>query len=46
MFVCLFLFLVLSFAVLTSYLLFQRHFLISVPSVADVIGRDAWTSSN
>lgn len=38
MFICLSLFLLISFAVLTSYILFQRHFLISVPSVADIIG--------
>lgn len=38
MFVCLSLFLLISFAVLTSYILFQHYFLLSVPSVADVIG--------
>jgi hypothetical protein len=37
-FVCLSFFLLITFTVLTSYILFQRHFLISVLSVADVIG--------
>ena len=38
MFICLSLLLLLSFIVATSYFLFQRYFLISVPVVSDVIG--------
>lgn len=38
MFVCFSLFLAFSFGVLMSYVLFQRHFLISLPSVADIVG--------
>ena len=38
MFVCLSVVLLISFACLTSYVLFQRRFLMSVSSVADVVG--------
>jgi len=37
-FICSSLFLLISFVLATSYFLFQRHFLVSVPTVSDVIG--------
>jgi hypothetical protein len=37
MFLCLSLFLVVPFVLFSSYVLFQRHFLISVPEMTDVI---------